>query len=163
MHTKSRKQLNEQFSNMTAPEAFRACLKAVEGHNDDLLKQFRKLFTSEVKKDINHYSSNFIKKTNLYSSYLIIKATIAIGFYQYLIKLLINGQVSKELFDPEIAFSMLEQSQEIKRRIDEIDKVTSGVLKIEHFDSMEELANQFDSWLNASEYLNEYIKTYEKK
>lgn len=148
MRTKSKYKLNEPFASLNPQEALRACLKASLEQNEELIDEMFRQLPKEVKDEVNAYWSLMFQKTILYNYYLVIRANLAISFYNiFLGNIFMNETGDREEFDTDIANEWFEQSNNIKKQIQEIDAEAKGVLKLEPFDYMEDLANHFDYWL----------------
>ncbi len=164
MHTKSKHKLNEPFASLSPQEALRACLKASLQHNDELIDEMFRQFPKEVKDKVNAYWSLMFQKTNLYNNYLVTRANLAISFYNILLgNIFKSGTEDREEFDTDIANEWFEQSNNIKKQIQEIDVETKGALKLEHFVAMEDLASHFDYWLSLTRKIGKDFGAIQKE
>ena len=164
MRTKSKYKLNEPFASLNPQEALRASLKASLEQNDELIDEMFRQLPKEVKDEVNAYWSLMFQKTILYNYYLVIRANLAISFYNiFLGNIFKSGTEYLEEFDTDIANEWFEQSNNIKKQIQEIDVEAKGVLKLEHFEAMADLADHFDFWLSLISKIGKDFGTLQKE
>lgn len=164
MHSKSRHKLNEPFTSLNPQEALRAYLKAASQQNDELIEEMARQLPEDVIDETNALATLMFQKTNLYSNYLIIRANLAISFYNiFLGNIFKGGTEDREEFDTDIANEWFEQSNNIKKQIQEIDIKAKGALKLEHFEAIEDMANHFDFWLRLTRKIGKDFGAIQKE
>lgn len=147
MHTKSKHILSEPFAGLKPQEAFRAYLKASEQRNDELIEEMARQLSKDVKDEVNSLATLLQIKINLYSSYLFIRANLAITFYNIFLGNTFGVEAEDKVFDPDFANKWIEESSKVKKQIQEVDAKAKGALKLECFEAMEDMGIHFDFWL----------------
>lgn len=164
MHSKSKHKLNEPFANLSSQEALRAYLKAESQQNDELIEEMARQLPKKIQDETNVLATLMFQKANLYSSYLIIRADLAISFYNiFLGNIFKGGTEDREEFDTDIANEWFKQSDNIKKQIQGIDVKAKGALKLEQFEAMEDIANHFDFWQSLIRKIGEDFGAIQKE
>lgn len=84
MHSKSKNKIVDEISQMSVQEILRAFNKALMQGNDDMIELIARNLPKEKNKEFNKYFKLLNQKIALYTQYLLLKATMAVRYYNVL-------------------------------------------------------------------------------
>lgn len=149
MFLKSKVNIADQLNKLTPLEAISGMVKSL--HLDDH-EQADKIFSrlpKDQKSQAWHFMHLYQQKLNAMQSIVLLKASLAMYFYQMLLGNMIDG--NQEVMNPEDYDSNLEKQKYFMKEIEKIDVETNGVSKIAEIDdAFQGMSNYYDQWMRTA-------------
>lgn len=147
MHSKSKNKLIEEISKLSTEEILRAFTKALMQGNADMIEQIARNLPKEKNQEFNKYFKLLSQKIGLYNQYLMLKAVMAVRYYNVLtFKLFDIGQIEEEPLDFTDDFK---KQNELMAQIKKIDELGGSVVEMDEFRTFDELDVICNQWMKV--------------